>query len=82
MYELQQKNQLLKWKKYQDACLEYFSEHYENALKLFEEFMAESSNKETAESLKDSANAPQLEPPLDRPALVLSKICKMKLGIS
>ncbi|EFC36690.1 predicted protein [Naegleria gruberi] len=71
MYELQQKNQLLKWKKYQDACLEYFSEHYENALKLFEEFMAESSNKETAESLKDSANAPQLEPPLDRPALML-----------
>ena len=81
MYELQKKNQLLRWKKYQEACIEYFSENYENALKLFEEFMAETSNQESAESLNDSDKRPQLEPPLDKPALVLSRICKMKLGM-
>nr|CAG4717226.1 unnamed protein product [Naegleria fowleri] len=48
MYELNHKQKLLKWKKYQEACVAFFSDQYEQALTLFEEFLAERSVKESA----------------------------------
>ncbi|KAG2383116.1 hypothetical protein C9374_004453 [Naegleria lovaniensis] len=71
MYELNHKQKLLKWKKYQEACVAFFSEQYDKALTLFEEFLAERSVKESAslfsarhqqeESSADDHSSPRVE---------------------
>ena len=66
MYELNQKQALSKWKKYQDACEALFAEQYLKAIELLEEYIAENNPKST-------------EDEMDKPALHLVNLCKLKL---
>ena len=85
MYELNKKEKLQKWKKYQEACVAYFSEEYERALGLFEEFIDDSAKHPESFSEKEKTTTESTNNPtqfFDQPANNFVRVCREKLGLN